>query len=88
MVGSRSVLMQIKQQAGYLTLRATACRIGHQGAIMSQSIPFIRAAAIAPMRRWLNENDLDSEAFLDEALVYGKKHREHMNRSRLFKSFV
>lgn len=34
---------------------------------MSQAIPLIRASAIAPMRRWLVENERDSKAFLAEA---------------------
>ena len=34
---------------------------------MSQAIPLIRASAIAPMRRWLDENGRDTKAFLDEA---------------------
>jgi len=34
---------------------------------MSQAIPLIRASAIAPMRRWLDEKNRNTEAFLAEA---------------------
>jgi len=34
---------------------------------MSRVIPFIRAAAIVPIRRWLDENGRDATPFLDEA---------------------
>lgn len=59
-------MTDVKLPALDLTWQATTGELAHKPP-MTQSIPLIRAAAIAPMRRWLSEIGRDPRPLLEKA---------------------